>query len=409
MTDGVQTTDPSCPFHLLTRKFTHDPYPVLRALRETAPAVPVEANGYRMWVITRYHDVRRVLTGRSFLKDMLLRRKELSAQSVLVPGRSARLLHSARRSVLERDGVDHRRMRATLDREFCASAMAKHESMITEIAAGLLDGLPVGEPFDLVTKFARPLAVRTIAEIVGLPPDELDEFPRWANLMVTGSSIAQIEESGVALFQFAQRIVEYKRGAPGDDVYSRLIRLRDDEDRFDDAELASTFMVLMVGACEPINAIVSTLLVLLRNPDQFARLREDPTLVASAVDEGIRLESPFRMLPPRYSEVPVELDDLVIPPMELIVPSPAIANRDPDQFSDPDVCDIARVSHRTMSFGHGPHRCLGIELGKLETRIAITALVDRFTDIRLAVDADELVWRPGMFMRRVDRFPVVCR
>ncbi|WP_329791278.1 cytochrome P450 [Lentzea sp. DG1S-22] len=409
MADNVPTTDPRCPMHLLTSRFVRDPYPMLRALRETAPAVPVEANGYRMWVITHYQEIKRVLAGRGFYKDLLPRRKELSAQTVLLPGKTARMLHSSRRSVLERDGADHRRMRAVLDPEMSAATIAQYEQEIIATARELTAALPTGEPFDLVTSFARPLVVRTIARIVGLVDDELDEFPTWANLMVTGNSVAQIEESSLKLFRFAEQVVARKRREPGDDLFTRLIRQCDEEGKFDEDELASTFMVLLVGSCEPINAMVHTLLVLLRNPDQLMRLREDRSLLASAVDEGIRLESPFRMLPPRFSDEPFELGDIVIPPREFIVPSPAIANRDPDLFPNPDACDIARRSHGSMSFGHGPHRCLGIELGKLETTVAIAALLDRFEDISLAVSPDQLVWRPGMFMRRADTFPVICR
>jgi cytochrome P450 len=395
--------------YLLTKQYMHNPYPVLSAMRETAPAVPVEANGYRMWVITRHADVRRVLTGRGIFKDMLPRRKELSKQSVIRPGLSARLLHSSRRSVLERDGADHRRMRAVLGPTFTREAVARREPRITEFATRLLDDVPVGEPVDLIARFARPLAAMVLGDVVGLGGDQLRDFPVLANSMVTGRGLAEIEDAGVRLFRFAQRMVEEKRRAPGDDLYSRLVRLRDEENTFDDAELASTFMVLMVGGCEPINALANSLLMLLTHPEQVAMVRADRTLVGAAVDEGIRLESPFRMLPPRFSDDPFELDGLVIPPREFLVAAPATANRDPDVFSDPESFCVTRRHQPHLAFGHGPHHCLGVELGRLETEVALNALLDRYRNIELAVPPAELAWQPGMFMRRVQSFPVVLR
>lgn len=394
---------------LLTKAFMQDPYATLAAMRDAAPAVPVEANGYRMWVITRHHDVRRVLVGRGFHKDMLARRKELAGQSVIRPGLSARLLHSSRRSVLERDGVDHRRMRAVLGPEFTRERVARCEPRIAEIAEALLDDLPVGKPVDLVAGFARPLAATVIGDIVGLEGDDLLDFPVWENSMVAGYGLQEIEQAGVNLFQFSERKVEQKRRDPGDDLYSRLVKIADDEGKFNEAELASTFLVLLVGGSEPTNAIINSLLLLLLNPDQLAAVRDDDTLLDSAIEEGIRLESPFRMMPPRFSDDPFELDGMAIRPGELIVPSPASANRDSDVFADPDRFDVTRHTSGSLAFGYGPHRCLGIELGKLESRIALRALLSRYGDIRLAVRPDELEWRPGMFMRRLDTFPVVLR
>lgn len=407
MTTSVIRSDPRCPMHLLTKEFMQNPYPVLREMHRDAPAMPVEANGYRMWIVTRYPDVRRVLTGRGFLKDMLPRRKDLSAQSVLMPGRTARLLHGSRRSVLERDGADHRRMRAVLNPWFDAGTVNARAPRIAEIARSLAENLPAGEPIDLVARFARPLAAKVIGDLVGLADEDLHEFPFWANDMVTGRSIENIESAGVALFRFAQRMVRHKRRNPADDLYSALVRLHDEQGVFDDNELASTFMVLIVGGCEPMNAVINSLFQLLRHPHQLAMVRADQSLTRAAVEEGIRLESPFRMLPPRYSDNPFVLDDVVVPARDFIVPSLATANRDPDVFSHPEVFDVARDTRGHLSFGYGPHRCLGSELGKLESRIALDTLLERFPKIRLAVRPQEITWRPGLFMRRVDTFPVI--
>ncbi|MFD9698052.1 cytochrome P450 [Lentzea sp. NPDC059081] len=404
MEAGAVGPDSKCPMDIVTESFVHNPYPTLAAMREATPAFPVLANGYRMWVITRYHDVRRVLADHSSLKDLLNRRHRISGRTPAA-GDAARLKHASRRSVLERDGADHRRLRAVLAPEFTEEAVARHAPRITELVGSLLDGLPADEPVDLLARFIRPFVSRMIGEFVGLAEEDLRDFPLWVDRMVTGTP-AEISDAGYRMFLLSQRMVAHKRRFPADDVYTRLVRMRE-EGRLDEEELVSTFMVLLVGGSEPINATANTLLLLLLHPGQLDALRADFGKIDAAIDEAVRMESPFRMLPPRYREAPLELDGVVVPATDLIVPSLACANRDPDQFTDPDVFDIARSTPGVLAFGHGPHRCPGIGLGRLEARIALTALLERFPEVSLAVPPDRLEWRPGFFMRRLETFPVV--
>lgn len=401
------STDIRCPMKVLTRAFMHDPYPMLTALRDTGPAAVAEVNGLRMWLVTRYHDVKRVLADPAFSKDIVQHRKRVMRQCVLHPERIAKMPLASRRSLLDRDGADHKRLRALLSGQFSPARVAGYRPRIEQITDELLDRLPVGEPVDLVNQFARPLVTTFISEVFGVPEGEREGFPVWENDMLTAPSKAGIEEATRKLHELALRLVEIKRREPGDDVFTLLLRKHDEDGVLDHDELASTFLVLLVGGSEPTSAIGNGLLHLLSNPSQLAAVRADPSRYAACVDEVLRYESPFRMLAPRLAERAVELDGVTIPAGELVMASVAAANRDPVRFADPERFDVTRDARGHLGFGHGPHRCLGSELGRLETTIALRALVERFPGSRLAVPPDQVRWRPGMFMRRLDSLPAV--
>ncbi|MFI6095280.1 cytochrome P450 [Lentzea sp. NPDC051213] len=389
--------DPQCPVRLASRRFMHDPYPALASLRDSMPAAVVEAGGLRMWLVTRYEDVRRILADREVGKDLVGQRRELVPRSMVDPSRRARLPAASRRSLLDRDGDDHRRLRGALAGVFSPARLAVLKPEIERRASALLDRLPVGEPVELLTSYVRPLVATTIADLVGVPEDERAMFPVWETAMLTAPSIAEVEEAGRELYALALRLVERKRAEPGDDVCTMLLGLRD-EGVLDDDELASTFIVLLIGGSEPASAITSGLSLLLRHPAQLRAVLDEPALWPNCVEEIVRYEAPFRMLPPRFSADATVVDDVEVPARELLLLSPGSANRDPLRFSSPDSFDVRRDTRGHLGFGHGAHRCLGAELGRLETRIALRLFFERFPAAGLE---EEPVWLPGLFMRRL--------
>lgn len=400
--------DSECPMRLFSRKFMKDPYPMLEKMQETAALVPVEDSGVRLWIMTRYEDVRRMLNGRDFCKDMVPRRKELFTQNVMRPDKTPRIVFATRRSVLDRDGEDHRRLRAVLSPLFNGKAVADLQPKVEEVIAALIDSLPIGEPVDLVGGFARPLAAKIIAGMSGIPDEYLDQIVAQESRLITGQGVAEIEAAGYWFYEFGTAMLELKRRQPADDIYTMLLRVHEqDPEVMDEEELISTFVVLAIAGSEPSSALGNALSLLLRHPDQLDLLRSEPELMDSAIEECLRLESPFRMLPPRYTDEPVELDGVVVPPRSLLVGAVAAANRDPDHFPDPDRFDITRQPNRHLSFSYGPHNCLGAGLGRLEVKVALRMLLDRFPGMRLAIEPDELVWRPGMYIRRLDNLPVM--
>jgi acyl-CoA synthetase (AMP-forming)/AMP-acid ligase II/cytochrome P450 len=390
---------------LITRDFMQDPYPALRSLRESHAAAPIVANGFRMWVITRYDDVRRILRDRSYEKDFVKNARELTARSMVRPDRAARLPRRLRCGMLDRDGTDHRRLRDLLSNDFLPERVVELEPMIEAATDDLLDGLSAHESADLVAEFARPLSATVISELLGVPAEERAEFPLWENSIFTGTSPDEIYQAGRWMDRFCREMIALKRVEPAEDIFTKLVRAAD-AGALDEDELASTFANLLIGGLEPSTVIASGVLTLLRHPSQLALLVDNPKLLPVCVEEVLRYESPFRLMAPRYADKPLHLEGGTVPAGELVTACPAAANRDPRRFSDPETFDICRPAQPHLSFGQGPHYCLGVHLGRLEVAVALNRFLSRFPAARLAIPFAEVKWRPGAFMRRLASLPV---
>lgn len=391
---------------LLSRSFMRDPYPTLAALRSTHAAVPVENGGFRMWVITRYEDARTLLADSTLHRDLIKHRHEVVGQNLIDAGRKPKLPRELRRSMLDQDGADHRRMRAVVARHFTPSRLAKHRPRIEQVAGELLDRLPVREPVDIIDAYARPLSAICLSEMLGVPEGSRSEFPVWETAILTAPTKAEVEDAGRGMRSFAEEMIALKRAEPADDLFTTVVEAASDG-ALNDAELISMVTLLLIAGLEPASAIGSGIRVLLGHPGELERLRADPKLISACVEEVLRFETPFRMLTPRYLDHPLELNGATIPAGELLLISTGAANRDPVQFDHPDRFDITRDTSKHLGFSHGRHRCLGAELGRLETAVGLSTLFARFPEIRLAATDDEIRWRPGMFMRRLDSLPVV--
>jgi cytochrome P450 len=391
---------------LINRAFMQDPYPALAALRDDRAATPIENNGLRMWVVGRYEHARAILANPDLKKDLVVKRKEILRQSLVRPERRPRLPLAIRRNMLDRDEPDHARLRGLLASAFTSAKVDQLRPVIERLVDELLSALPADRPIDLMAEFARPLSVTIISDLLGVPPEQRAQFPTWENDILTSPDLPDIEQAGIALVEFAGQLLARKRAAPADDLLTGLLA---DHDRgaLDDVELVSMVTLMLIAGMEPGSALGNGIFTLLRHRDQLAALVADPALLPGCVEEILRYESPFRMLTPRFSDCPVRLGEVTIPANELILVSVAAANRDPDRFGDPDRFDIGRVTTGHLGFGRGNHRCLGAQLGVLELKIALDGLLRRFPDIALAVPADSVTWRPGMFMRRLTTLPVV--
>jgi len=390
---------------LINRRFMQHPYDDLARIREADAATPIENNGMRMWVVGRYDDARAILADQDLKKDLVVKSKEILEQSLLRPERRPRLPRAIRRNMLDRDVPDHTRLRGLLAKSFTSAKVERMRPTIEQLVTELLDAIPVGRPVDLIAAFTRPLAVTIIADLLGVPAGSRGEFPTWENDILTAPDIPRIEEAGTALASFTEDLLEAKRREPGPDLVSELV----EEHRkgvLDDDELISMVTLMLIAGMEPASALSNGVFTLLQHPAQLASLIADPDLLTGCLNEILRYESPFRMLTPRYSECPMKLGDTTIPANELILVSVAAANRDPRSFDEPESFDITRDARGHLGFGRGIHRCLGAQLGWVEMEIALSQLLSRFT-VELAVGAEELLWRPGMFMRRLENLPVV--
>ncbi|XXY47503.1 cytochrome P450 [Sorangium sp. So ce269] len=392
-------------FKLITRRFMRNPYPTLSELRMSRAATPIETNGFRMWLVTRYADARRLLGDPMLGKD-LVAVKEKVAHCMVSPEKHSTLPRPVRRSMFEQDGDNHRRLRYLISHVFTPERIARLAPKVERVADELLEKLPTGEPIDLFRAYIRPLVTTVLSDLLGVPPGSRDDFYDWANGTMTSTTPQAGSEAGRRMYAFCHEMVDLKRREPRDDLFTELVEL-ERAGSMDLEEVVATMFLLLIGGIEPASAAANGVLALLTHSDQLAKVLADPALWPACVEEVLRYETSFRILPPRHCPVAVELDDVTIPPNELIVVANSSANRDPAQFDRADVFDITRKSRDHLAFGHGPHKCLGAALGKLEVSTVLRKLFARFPRTTLAVPPEELNWLPATLLRRLGSLPVV--
>ena len=378
------------------------PYPTLRQLREDQPVRRLDMpDGARVWLVSRYEDARQALGDPRLSKKM---------QRGSLPGSSGSPIGH---HMLNADPPDHTRLRRLVSAGFTARRVDRLEPRIATITDELLDDMAGRTEVDLVDAFAFPLPIQVICELLGIPVADRDSFRSWSNTLVSGGLIAdpaRVEQVRAAVGQLVAYIVELladKRSRPGDDLLSALLDGREDTDRLTEEELVSmVFLMLVAGHETTVNLIANGVYLLLTHPDQREQVQADPTLLAGAVEEFLRYESPVQTSTFRVTTEPVSYGGTEIPAGEPVLISLLSANRDEKVFTDADRLDVARREAGHIAFGHGVHFCLGAALARLEGRIAIGALLRRYPTLRLAVPVEELQWRPGMLIRGLAQLPV---
>jgi cytochrome P450 len=376
-----------------------DPHPIYHRMRERVPVCrEIEPEtGRPVWFLTRYVDVQRALRHPALGRDFDRLPPDLAAGH-----RSARDQVRAELQLgahlLNLDPPEHTRVRGLMTPAFGARTATVLESRIARTADELLDSIDDGET-DLIEAFALPLPVTVIGELLGVPIGDRIQFRSWVEDMFrVGGEPAR--RSGTALIGYLRTTIAHRRAAPGDDLLSQLIQAD-----LTEVELVSNaFLLLVAGHETTVNLIGNGTLELLRHPDQLDRLRDRPELMESAVEEMLRFNGPVEATPLRYASADLDLGGVAIPRGEAVLPVLLAANRDPASFPEPDRFDVARDPNRHLGFGHGSHYCLGAQLARLEARIALTALIQRFP--RLSLATDRLEWLPSLNIRGVRRLPV---
>jgi cytochrome P450 len=394
-------TDATQPEPLDEDSYYQDPLGFLARMRESRPVSRVHMPGYGpAWIVTRYADVRTVLTDPRMAKDVHRWPGGGRSRPSEETGVYAHMLHV--------DPPDHGRLRRLVQKVFtprCAALRPQAE----EIAAGLLDELAAarGDVIDLLDAYARPLPIAVLCELLGIPMADR----AWIGVNVTAyddhAQQARVERDLAAYFT---ELTAAKRAEPRDDLVSALVVARDNADtadRLTDYELISTlFLLVMAGFDTTVNLIASGTLALLTHPEEKARLRQDPSLLAAAVEELLRFTNPVNHANDRFTTEDMPVGDVIIPAGEWVLPAISSANRDPVKFPDPDRLDLRRDTSGHVAFGHGVHYCLGAPLAHMEAEVALGALLARFPRTSLAVPPSELRWRPVSVMNGLESLPV---
>jgi cytochrome P450 len=384
------------------------PHPFYARLREEAPIVYSEQ--LRGWMLTRYDDVRHVLRDSerySSMRDpVLLGRRDVMLEQVAPPGTL---------TMLGADRPDHTRLRKLLAMDFTPKRIVRMQPRIDAVTRELLADVSRDKPFDVAESLAVPLPVRIIAELLGIAPDMYRQFKLWSDAATEpvrpDATDAQVGERNARIVEFRSFLkneIDQRHRAPTNDFIGRLVAAHDDEERLTDDELlAAVNLLLLAGNETTTNLISNAVLALTRFPDQARRLREDPSLMDNAVDEFLRYDGSVQFTTRRLL-ADDEFYGQRVSAGESVVVVLASANRDPRAFESPDELDVGRRISRHLAFGDWIHVCLGQFLARMETHAAITALLEVFPNLELAVDEDDLVYRANFNLRGPKHLPVVA-
>jgi cytochrome P450 len=381
--------------------YYQDPLGFFARLRESWPVAPVRMPGYgRAWIVTRYADVRTVLTDPRLAKDVHRWPGGGRSRPSEATGVYAHMLHA--------DPPAHTRLRLPVQKAFTPRRAALRPRA-QEIAAGFLEEMAAehGDVIDLLDRYARPLPVAVICELLGIPAADR----AWIAVTVAAyDRAAEHERVERDLAAYFADLIAARRAEPGDDLVSALVVARDSAGAADGLtgnELISTvFLLVMAGFDTTVNLIASGALALLTHPEAETRLRRDPSLLPAAVEELLRFTNPVNHANDRFTTEDVPVGDVVIPAGEWVFPATSSANRDPAQFPDPDRLDLDRDTSGHLAFGHGIHYCLGAPLARMEAEVALGALLARFPEISLARPPRELRLRPVSVMNGLESLPV---
>jgi cytochrome P450 len=404
----VTETAPAPLFDPFAPGFTDDPYPQYARMRSQAP---VYEHPFGFWLITRYEDVSWLLRAGMSVQD-----DNVATDSVLRQLRDQMYDRerpvASSRSMLDRDPPDHTRLRKLVSKAFTPRAIQALRPRITELVDGMLDDIAARRRVNLIDALAFPLPFAVIAEMLGTPPADHERIRQLSGTVVRSlepvadpevfKAILAADEELSAL---AAEMIAWKRANPADDLLTALIHAEDDGDMLSDDELvAQTLLLYIAGHETTVNLIAGGTLALLRNPAQLALLRDDPALVGNAVEELLRYDSPVQASR-RITLAPSTVGGVTIPAGAFVLASLGSANRDESYWgADAGELRLARQNARQhVSFGAGPHHCLGASLARLEAAVAFQHLTGRFPGLRL--DGD-VVWNGRINLRGPAQLPV---
>jgi cytochrome P450 len=363
------------------RRSGFDPDPALTALRDVGEIQQIETPfGVKAWLVTRFADVRAVLSD----PERFSNARQPFFQARGVPAMDAEQLAKLREgNLLAFDPPEHTRLRRMLTPEFTVRRMRRLEPRIREIVEEHLEAMErKGPPADLVSDFALPVPSLVICELLGVPYEDRADFQRRSNRLLDVS--VPIEERMAVQREsraYMAGLVARTMADPGEELLGMLVREHGDD--LTANELAGIGGLLLVAGHETTSNMLSLgTLALLRHPDQYALLRDDPSRIDAAVEELLRWLSIVHSGTVKMTTTDVEIAGQRIGTGELVMLALPTANRDPEFLGDPDTLDIGRGAAGHVAFGHGVHHCLGAPLARMEMRIAFPALLKRFPALR---------------------------
>ncbi|GER89575.1 putative cytochrome P450 YjiB [Dictyobacter vulcani] len=362
----------------LTARILQDPLNPFHCYRQLREQHPVYySREFHSWFISRYEDVQNVIN------DPVLFSSE---QSIRSRPKATRQNSNAARTLLWTDPPRHRQLRSLINLAFTPRTIANLAPRITEIVHAQLDQVtPYGE-IDIVADLANPLPIIVIAELLGVPIQDQQQFKHWSDIIVSPAR-QEKKQAVIAMNNYFQSIVQQRRQQPEDDLISALLSAHIEGIYLTEAEILSFCRLLLVAGHETsTNLIGNALLTFAEHPHVFEELKDDLTLIPDAIEEVIRYRTPIQRLR-RAATVDTELGGQMIKAGDIVSPILGSANRDEQRFVDAERFDLHRNPNRHIGFGHGIHFCIGSSLARLETRIALEVLLTRFTGMQRKPDS----------------------
>ncbi|MGG1244775.1 cytochrome P450 [Bacillus cabrialesii] len=382
-------------------EFLKNPYPFYERLRAVHPIHKGSFLKYPGWYVTGYEEAAAILKDARFKVRTPLPETSIKYQD---------LQCVQNRMMLFQNQPDHRRLRTMASGAFTPRMAECYRSYIDETVRRLLDQVQGEKKMEVISDFAFPLASFVIANIIGVPEEDREQLKDWAVSLIqtidfTRSRKALTEGNHIAVQAMAyfRELIQKRKRHPQQDMISMLLK-RKEKDKLTEEELASTCLLLAIAGHETtVNLISNSILCLLQHPEQLLKLKENPDLIGSAIEECLRYESPTQMTA-RVASEDIDISGVTIRQGEQVYLLLGATNRDPIRFTNADVFDLTRSPNPHLSFGHGHHICLGSSLARLEAQIAVNAILQRMTGLKLA--DSERRYRPLFGFRALEALPV---
>ena len=380
-------------------EFKANPYPFYARLRAESPVCRTTFLGWRAWLVTRYNDVLNLLKDERLTKD-----KQPAASWIhIVSG-------SITRHMLNSDGNDHTRLRTLVHKAFTPTLVDRLHENIQTVSHELLDRLETDSTFDLMRDYALPLPLTIISGLLGIPAVDRHRFHRRSRSSLSPSTILGVLRAVPdqrLLIRQLRKIVSQRRQEPRDDLITALVQAEEAGDKLSEKELiAAIFLLVIAGYESTVNLIGNGALTLINHPEECLKLAENPSLGVTAVEELLRYTSPLDISTQRFAKEDLRIASVKISKGDAIFAVLGSANRDESQFSEPNTLDLTRVPNKHLAFGQGVHFCIGAPLARVEARIALTTLFQRFPNLRLVQPSERLTWRKSLIVRGLEELPV---
>lgn len=390
--------------------FITNPYRIYSHLRTTAPLHWADKFRTGAWLVPRYADV---LAG---LHDPRLSSRRSHTLTAALPrevqGEFTIFNQIFSKWMLFLDPPEHSRLRKLLNKEFTPNMIQRLRPRIQQVVNSLLDDVAGKSEMEFMTEFANPLPVRVIAEMLGIPTEDQRDFQIWSDDLADffGNAASSVEKargaqnSLVSLTEYFRALLPERRANKGDDLVSLLLRVEEEGEVLTGEELLAQCTLLLVAGHETTrNLLGNGLLALLQHSDQFAKLKENPSLINSAVREFARFDSPVQFSGRAVTE-DFSWHDQEIKKGQTVILLLGSANHDAEKFSEPEKLEISRDEGMPLSFGHGTHFCIGAALAYTEAEIAFATLLERASSLKLLDDVP--AWRPNLSFRGLSRLPL---